>query len=132
MNKQEALAKYKDVESELLKLKKIIEASETLFNKIKNYSDVCKELYEKEETCPIKKIKQIERLFNSFWKKDWKNKNQEKWYPYFEYTSSGGLVFYSSSYCYFSTYGPVAFYKDKETSDFVGKTFLDIYKEILD
>lgn len=95
-----------------------------------NYSEVCKELKEKEEICPYKKIKQIEKLFNGTWVKDLANRSQLKYYPYFEYNNSGGLVFDDSvSHSYYSD-GQVAFYKDKLTSDFVGKTFIDIYKEI--
>lgn len=130
MNKQEALAKYKDIESELLKLKKIIEAPEDLFSKIKNYSDVCRELGESEQNCPYKKIKQIEKLFNGDWVKDWRNKNQPKYYPYFEYVGSG-LVFAGSHYDGSYACGQVAFYQDKQTSDFIGKTFPSIYREIM-
>lgn len=97
---------------------------------ITSYSEVCKELKEKEETCPYKKIKQIEKLFNGSWIKDWTNRNQAKYYPYFEYQSAGGLVFFVSLCLYYCSYGQVAFYKDKATSDYVGKTFIDIYKEL--
>ncbi|MDX7784758.1 hypothetical protein SJR90_20775, partial [Aeromonas caviae] len=46
---------------------------------ITTYTEVCKELKEKEETCPYKMIKQVEKLFNGEWKKDWNDRNQPKW-----------------------------------------------------
>ncbi len=104
--------------------------SDSLFDRIKTYSDVCKELGEKEITCPYQKIKQIEKLFNGDWKKDWTNRSQYKYYPYFEYSTSSGFGFYSSLSPSYSFSGGVAFYKDQETSDYVGKTFIDIYKEL--
>ena len=143
MKKQQALDKLKDLESEISKLKDIINQPEDLFSKIKNYFDVCKELNEKEITSfdfgsninkkdlnkliNAAKIKQIERLFNGDWIPKFDGK-QYNYYPYF--TGIGvGVVFYDSSYCYGSL-GQVAYYKDKKTSDFVGKMFIDIYREI--
>lgn len=99
--------------------------------KINTYEKVCKQLKEKEESCSYKKIKQIEKLFNENWKKDFKNKKQYKHYPYFEMTSSG-LVFSGSYFIIFFFSGQVAYFKDQETSDFVGETFRDIYEELLD
>lgn len=106
-----------------------LQESENLF-KITTYKAVCKKLNEKEETCPYKKIKQIEKLFNGSWIKDWKNKNQSKYYPYFEITGSG-LVSFGSLYVGYCLHGQVAYFKDNQTSIFVGKTFIDIYEELM-
>lgn len=145
MRKQQALDKLKDLESEIEKLKDIINQPEDLFSKIRNYSDVCKELNEEEltechfnfiknksqrlQTLAFNKIKQIQRLFNGDWEAKFDGK-QENWYPYF--TGDGvGMVFYGSyDYCYGYSGGQVAFFKNREISDFVGKTFIDIYREI--
>ena len=97
---------------------------------ITTYKEVCEELEENQEICPYKKIKQIEKLFNRGWIKDWSDKNQHKYYPYYTIDDSNELVFYSS-YCNFVSFrGQVSFYKDKETSDHIGKNFINIYKEI--
>lgn len=122
---------------------------ETLFSKIKSYSDICIELDEIEieesqfdseifDSNEIKtfvaigRIKQAERLFNDTWKKDWNNTNQRKWYPYFNLNSSCGLVgLICSSYCTFGCCGLVAFYKDEETSNFVGKLMWSEYKQLI-
>ena len=135
MNKEveKALEKLESyVSEEMDKIRKLAKQEvklKDLFS-IVTYSEVCKELKEKEKTCPYKKIKQIEKLFNGEWKKDWLDRNQQKWYPWFEYKAGRGLVFDASVYHDYCSSGQVAFYKDKLTSDHIGKNFLDIYKEI--
>lgn len=127
------------VSEELEAIRNIIENKEKETEKskrdlftIKTYKEVCKELKESEETCPYKQIKQIERLFNGDWEKDWNNTNQAKWYPYFNLKASGGEVGFSrSGYHRYSSDGQVAFYKDQKTSDYVGRTFWSIYKQLI-
>lgn len=117
---------------------------ENLFDKIKNYSDVCKELCEPELTettfhrIPMKyrkkilaysKLQQIQRLFNGDWIPNWSDSSEYKYYPYYN-TSGPGLVFVGSYYLFSSFYGEVAFYKNREISDFIGRTFIDIYTEL--
>jgi len=118
----------------------------SLFDRIQDYSDVCKELETKELTIqdfnflPVKqrkkalaqhKIQNLELLFNGKWRIDWKDPNQYKWYPYFSVTGLGGLLFSFSSYRYVSFDAGAGFYKDPKTSNFVGKTFIDIYQDLL-
>jgi len=125
------LSELRELSSNEIKLEEVpkIKIVENLFD-ITTYNEVCKQLGESEESCPYKQIKQIEKLFNNGWKKDFST-NQENWYPYFQYEkNSGGLVFYFS-FCisYFSS-GPVSFYKDEKTASFVGRTFIDIYNKL--
>lgn len=132
---EKALQKLEDyVVNEMDEIRKLVEnipKPKDLFN-ITTYSEVCKELKEKEETCSYKKIKQIEKLFNGSWKKDWNNFDQLKYYPYFNFKASSGMVgFCTSVSSYDGSYGPVAYYKDKVTSDHVGKNFWLIYKEFI-
>lgn len=103
---------------------------ENLFDKIKTYQDVCDAIGEDNQKSPYDKIKQIEKLFNETWKKNWKNKSQKKWYPYYTINDSGRLVFDSLHCRYVSFVGEVAFFKDQETANFVGKQFIDIYQEL--
>lgn len=110
----------------VVKLKKV----KSLFD-ITTYKQVCEELGEEEVTCPYKMIKQIEKLFNGTWKKDWSNRNQQKWYPWFEYKGSGLVFGGSDCCCYGSSDGQVGFYKDEATSTHIGKHFINIYKQII-
>ncbi len=110
------------------------------------YSKVCKKLGEEELTINDFKflheddrakilakaqIAQLERFFNQGWVPNWKDQSESKYYPYFEYKAGHGWVFDAYYFhCYYS-YGEVAFYKDAKTAEFVGKTFLSIYKQAL-
>lgn len=146
MNKTEALKRLTSLEDEAKKLRKIIEEPQTLFEKINNYSDVCKELNieeldednfsflpkeQRKKQLAFHKIQNIIKLFNEDWKINWKDQNQYKYYPYFQIDGSGGLVFDCSHYHYHGFHFGVGFYKDKETSDFCGKKFIKIYKNLL-
>ncbi len=114
------------------KLAKELPKEKDLFS-ITTYKEVCELLKEKEETCPYKKIKQIEKLYNGDWKKDWNNFDQRKHYPYFNFKASLGVVGFNGSYdAGYYSHGQVAFYKDQKTSDYVGKTFWLIYKEFIE
>ena len=120
----------------------------SIFDKIRSYSDVCKELKIKElllsdfsflpvdqqlKTLNFHKLKNIEKLFNENWKVNWADSNQTKWYPWFRYKKSlAGLGFIDSGCNYDYSYGAVAFFKDEKTSNFIGKTFIDVYKGILE
>jgi len=75
-------------------------------------------------------IKQLELLFNGTWIADWSNSNQYKYYPIFNKVA-GGWVFSGSVSHHSTCYGAVGFYKDEKTSDYIGKNFIEIYKNLL-
>lgn len=138
MNKQEARKKLEKLQNEVKILQDIIDKPIDLFT-IKKYSEVCIELCIIEKTrCDFDslqeyryhQIKNIEKLFNRDWVKDFMNMNQYKYYPYFRMTGSG-LVFCSSYFDYCGCDGQVSYFKDKKTSDYIGNTFLDIYKDLI-
>jgi len=140
------LKAYNEADSEQ---KKLIEKyfkieSNDLFS-VTTYKEVCKRLGIKELTIKdfkefgesslkqfaFHRIKNLEKFFNGDWKMDWKDQSQYKYYPYFNITSFGGLVFYVSRYCCDVFYGTVGFYKNSKTSDHVGKNFKDIYEDLM-
>jgi len=93
INKEEALKRLVVIEQETKELKKIIEQPVSIFDRVKNYSDVCRELrinedhllnllYDKKIAAYIK-IQYIAKLFNDDWQADWSNNNQYKYYPWF-------------------------------------------------
>ena len=120
---------------------KSLSTENSLFQ-VKNYSDLCKKTKTKElvisdfsflpkeqqeKALAYHQIQTIEKLYNGDWIKNFRDRNQEKWYPYFD-GSGRGLVFLYSSCSYYVFSGLVADFKDEKTSNFVGKTFIDIYK----
>lgn len=117
----------------------------SLFDKVRNYSDVCYYLNVKELTIEsfnflseeeaikqlaFHQIKNIEKLFNDGWTVSIEDNNQYKYFPYFTLLSCG-LVFSDSGHGSSFWAGSVGVYKDSKTSDFIGKTFIDIYKNII-
>lgn len=139
MTKQEALQKIKELEE-------FINQPEDLFSKIKNYSDICKELGEEElkesdfkflHKKDRKKalnqaiISQGARLFNGDWEARFDGK-QKNWYPYFAIGSGMVLGFDSSGCIYSYCYGGfTGYFKDQKTSDFVGKLLITNYRELV-
>ena len=134
---------YEAASSDLRKrLKSIfkIESSEELFD-VTSYEELCKlrgikVLTEEDfkasrnptKALAMEKIKTIEEIYNGEWKPNFKDDNQRKWYPYF--VNNGSFLFYDSG-CFCSFYGCVGLYKDEKTSNFVGKTFMDIYLQVI-
>lgn len=145
MNKEQAIKKLATVEEEVSKLRKIIETPEDYISlNVDTYEKVCKELGEKELTINdfnhlpeylrnksliICKLNQIGKLFNGDWKVNISDKNQQKYYPYFEIKAGFGMVFYNSSYSYSCLSGRLDYFKDEKTAIFVGKNFINLYKE---
>jgi hypothetical protein len=126
LTKEQALKKIKELE-EFIKQEDTID----LFS-ITTYKDVCKILKEKEyklsdfkdfkeaeQLLAFQQIKQIQKLYNE-------GSKNNIWYPYF-YASGGfcGSIFDGYSYV-----GQVCFYKDRKTSDYIGRTFENIYRKI--
>lgn len=76
----------------------------------------------------------INRVLNDGWKPDWNNWDENKYYPWFdmqseEAGSGSGFSFFDYCYVYVrSTVGSRLVYKSRELAEFVGKTFLDIYR----
>lgn len=105
-------------------------SEEFLLDNIKNYKDVCRYLNEPLETLPYLQIKQIEKLFNGNWVKDFSN-NQKNWYPYFIYNKASGCLRFDGSDDFVSDFvGQVAFYESEKICDFIGKTFENIYNKL--
>lgn len=117
----------------------------SLFDRIKNYSDVCRELNVEELTVKhfdflpkeqrlkalaYHQVQTIGKLFNGKWKVVWNGK-QRNYYPWFEISPSSLVVFLASSASASPSAGEVCCYKNQETSDFIGKTFVDIYSIII-
>jgi len=78
------------------------------------------------------KLQYIIKALNEGWIPDFTNSGQYKYYPWFEKKAHGGWVFGGSGCggCG-SVVGSGFHLKSRELSDYVGKQFLDIYKEYL-
>lgn len=79
----------------------------------------------------LSKIQLIEEVLNDGWKPDWSNTSEYKWHIWFEFKKTTGWVVCGSVFLLSVSDGGVSFFKNKEISDFVSKTFIKEYKEFL-
>lgn len=111
--------------------KKVVSNPADLFT-VNSYTKVCEQLgiIEKkvENFGSLKEyryhqILNIQKLFNG-------DSTINNYYPYFRRLGSG-LVFSSSGGNFSYDFdGQVAYYRSREISDFIGKTFIDIYTDL--
>lgn len=115
------------------------------YTKIKSYKDACyglgiKELVEHDfkalpddqvtKVFAYHKLQTIAKALNNGWVPDWDNGNQYKFYPWFEKRSCGWVFSFSFDLCSGSDALPACYFS-REVSDYAGKTFIDIYKDLL-
>ncbi len=122
-----------------------------LFDIIKTYSDVCKELKEPEyciddfDFLPKEyqsklyntlKLQQIAKLFNNGWIPNLTDSKEKKWFPYYQNTGMVGSSKWRFDYSYCTYHNSadvvVCYYQTKEISSFVGKIFQNIYIEYIE
>lgn len=149
-NKKELEKQAENLQKELDKLKEQIQKCDEIdVFKITTYKEVCKALGETEcvlddfrfhnsseklskKLLAVAKIEQLERLYNKDWKKDYNNKSQYKYRPWFEFIDNKWRFVYSV-HLFWRDCSVVGVFKDRNASDYVGKTFLnEIFVDILD
>lgn len=109
-SKEDAKKKIVQLKKEITKLQAIVDKKDSLFDRIKTIDDVYKELKLKKLTYfetygefagkmeAMYHINNIAKLFNEGWKPNWSNSNEYKYFPYFNTSSFGGLVFGASCF----------------------------------
>lgn len=109
-------------------------------DKVKTYEDALKVLkrdhFDENNLYPReiarRKLEIIIETLNEGWKPDWENCHQTKWYPYFYGATAGfwrSFASYSPAHAY-SSIGIRLCCKSEEIANYVGKQFLDLYKEM--
>ena len=79
-----------------------------------------------------KKLKVVAKAINQGWVPDWDNKNQSKWWPWFNLSS--GFGFSSSGYsCDLADacVGSHLCFESEAKSNYAATQFIDIYKQFL-
>ena len=115
------------------------------FKSIKSFEDACNHLGVSTEIpyftniginntrqyITMYKLDIIIRAINNGWKSDFTNKNQYKYYPYFEINDSGVGLFYNTDFNLSVRYLPLTLYLESdEKAKYMGKTFTDLYNEL--
>jgi len=114
--------------------------------RIKTYEDACRELDipltperckgMTEDEAAYYSLKVIARALNEGWEPDWNNKEQEKWYPWFEVTgtNSAGLSCSYTNYPVSTTNAPFGSrlcFKTKALAEYAGTQFINLYEKYL-
>lgn len=120
---------------------------EKLIDRINSLDDIYKELGRKKPTIDdYKHLPQIKReralntqyiddsaeCLNEGVIMDFTNRNQRKYYNYFERTSSGWVLSFVRFNCYGSAVGSGFYFKDEETSRFAAKLLIKEYNKVLE
>ena len=121
--------------------------SQSITKHIKTYKDACLELditpidentllkngFTKDEIA-YRKIKTIIQALNEGWQADWTNEYQNKWIPWFHQNSITGLAYAASTITSSSMCTEISSrlcLKSEELSIYMGKRFIDLYREFI-
>jgi hypothetical protein len=138
--KEEAQERLEAIQNEVEMLKKIINEPENIMDRIKTFSDACKELgmvenifndSDTKDEIAYKKLKIIIKALNEGWKPNWNNSKEYKYIPWHNMSPFG---FGDSNYDIWNTdsvMGSCLCYKSRELAVYAGKQFEDIYKDFL-
>lgn len=146
MNKTEALKRVSTLENELTELKKIINSSEKITERVKTYEDAClikgidpynslpyPDPINKDQIQinTYHKLMVIVDVLNEDKIIDWDDESQKKWYPYFKILK-GGLSFDGTTYGgWAGSYAPTAARLSlfsSELAEYYGKQFIELHK----
>lgn len=126
---------------------------EEITDRVKSYTDACnvlgiepmneqdmKEQGYRPDEIARRKLETITEALNEGWKPDWNNTNEYKYYPYFyieenaKAQGTAGLAsaytHYAASYTYANIGSRLCFH-DSETARYAGRTFTELYEQIL-
>lgn len=124
------------------------ELNSNVIDRVKSYEDACAEvgiepIDEKEmlhlgfrrDEIDRRKLEVIAFALNEQEYLDWNNSNQEKWYPYFDFSGPSGVAFgaagYGFSYAVAGAASRLCF-KSEKLARYAGETFPELYKNIID
>lgn len=126
---------------------------EEITDRVKSYTDACnvlgiepmneqdmKEQGYRPDEIARRKLETITEALNEGWKPDWNNTNEYKYYPYFyieenaKAQGTAGLAcantIYAASYTSAGIGSRLCFH-DRETARYAGRTFTELYEQIL-
>ncbi len=149
----ETITKYKATDGQVFETekdciaheKKIENDPDNIINKINDFDDILKLNNIKKadfdksnkglepDEIAYRQLKLIVKAYNQGWTPDWKNSNQAKWYPYFEYKESS-FGFSHTAYAYWYTdtgVGSRLCLENEKRARDAGKKFEKIYNTFL-
>ena len=125
-----------------------MKTEKSITERIKTYADACHELgiplYPErilsmtEDELAYYKLKVISRALNEGWEADWANKDERKYYPYFEvlpYGANPGLVCVFSDLAFSFMCSRISLYrlayKSRTLAEYAGEQFNELYAKFI-
>lgn len=118
--------------------------SKKITDRIKTFEDACNEAgvttfdvfstSDSPDEVAYKKLKLIIKVLNEGWEPNWNDSNEQKWWPYFEWSSGSGFDFSASNFAYdcaFTAVGSRLCFKTRELAQYAGSQFIEIYRDFL-
>jgi len=115
-------------------------------DRIKTYEDACADTGETpvdekqmkaagftQDEIDYRKIKTVTKALVGYWKADWSNSDQQKWYPFFR-LSCAGFVFGDAGYIFSDARAGSASrlcFPNDELATYAGKQFTELYKSFI-
>ena len=115
------------------------EIKKEVTERIKTFSDVCKELgvsedlfrpvegVEDESDAAMRKIKAIAKALNEGWYPDFENSNEAKWMPWFKKSRGKQALFYVDRYCSCTDVPAPTLFKSQKLAQHAVDQFMDVY-----
>ena len=141
MNKKEAIERLNSLECQVKEMRKIIDASKTIFEKVKTYENALSILNITNpntfnstiDEIAYLKLKIITRALNEGWNPDFSCDKQEKWFPEFKFNGSR-FRFYKASNVLPHANGCGGAHlscKNEEIATYLGTKFVKLWNEYL-
>lgn len=118
------------------------ELKQSVFDRVNDVESACREIgiyynsflssvfYLSADTKAYEQLKIITKALNEGWVCNHLNTDQKKWFPKFTLSSSGFAFFDSYYFCSYpyTGYASRLLFKDKETAEYAGRKFVDLYR----
>lgn len=120
-----------------LKLTDTVKTLDDVYTRLNRLKPILSDYYflpeeKQERALNTQYIDDIAELFNEGWKPDFKDKNQYKYYNWFERKSSGWVFDFYYCRSDYSSVGSGFYFKNSELATYCGNQFLDIYSKVLE
>lgn len=110
-------------------------------DRVKSFEDACNVLcyfpeviiseFDSKSTIAYKKLVTIIEALNEGWKPNWKDKNEPKYYPWWNMSGSGFSLYFVGCSCASSIVGSRLCFRSRELAEYAAKQFIDIYADYL-
>jgi len=144
-SREQAQKRLAKIQKEAEELRVILNSKGDITDRVKTFADACIECgttevefdkkYSKLGLTPdaiaYQKLIILIKAFNEGWTPDWDNKDQRKWYPYFNASPFGFAGTHYGRWSTATTAGSRLCYRTSELAEYSRKQFVEIYEAFI-